>query len=133
METREVDVYWTVQNGKRWSISLSDQEAWESLQTLAAYEDDPRGWTVERTRETVPISIGEVVEGEGELVELDDEDYSESFKQRYKCVHVFWQCPLCCHRHNCDLYGDPVNQNSPASNPSIWFCERGEGIVLVHW
>ncbi len=68
--TCEVDVYWTVQNGRRFSISLSEWEAWESLKSLFAYTEDPQGWTVEHSLEMVPTATGEVVEGEGEIVEL---------------------------------------------------------------
>ena len=132
-ETREVDVHWTVQNGQRWSASLSEKDAWDSLKTLAAYEDAPLGWTVERTREIVPVAKGETVKGGGEIVALDDDNASVASRQFYEAVHVFWKCPLCGDTHNGGLYDDPVNQRSPAPNPSLWFCERGEGIVVVHW
>lgn len=137
-ETRDLDVYWSVQYGRRWSVSLSASDAWRSLESLAAYHDNPDGWTVEQARETVPVSMGTIVEGEGELVVLDrldgrDDDCAVTLRQPYKAVHVFWNCPLCGQQHNTGLYDDPVNQTGRASNPSIWFCERGEGIVLVRW
>ena len=131
-ETREVDVYWSVQNGTRWSVSLSETEAWQSLESLAADHDDPHGWTVERTHETVPVSRGEIVEGEGEMIVLDD-DGAETLRQPYKAVDVFWDCPLCGRTHNTNLYKNRVDHTHPAPNPSIWFCEGGEGIVLVRW
>ena len=131
-DTREVDVYWTVQDRMRWSVSLSEKDAWGSLKRLAAYEDDPTGWTVEHTREALPVTEGEIVKGGGESVVLD-ENASVVSRQFYESVHVFWKCPRCGEMHNCNLYDDRVNQRSPSPNPSVWFCERGEGIVLVCW
>jgi hypothetical protein len=130
--TCEFDVYWTVQNGRRFSISLSEPQAWESLESLWAYHEDSQGWTIERTRESVPIATAEVVEGEGEMIELTDEGIEIS-RTPYAPAHVFWDCPWCGLTHNTDLYGDPVRRTSPAPNPSLWFCERGKGIVLVNW
>ncbi len=130
--TREVDVYWTVQNGQRFSISLSERAAWEDLESLYAYEEDPHGWTVEHSREIVPVARGELVEGEGEMIELDDEGEIASTTP-VTSVHVFWDCPWCGNQHNVNLYRDPLGRTSPNSNPSIWFCERGKGIVLVSW
>lgn len=130
--TCEVNVYWTVQHGQRFSISLSEKEAWESLESLHQFSENPDGWTVEHSRENVPIAAGEVVEGEGEIIELDNGGNVLS-KTPYKPVHVFWDCPCCGHQHNTDLYLDYPSRSFPCSNPSIWFCERGKGIVLVKW
>lgn len=131
-DTREVDVYWTVQKGQRFSISLSEREAWESLESLYAHTEDPQGWTVERSRETVPSATGEVVEGEGEIRELDDEADVAS-RTSFIPVHIFWDCPWCGHQHNTDLYRGPRGRTSRCPNPSLWFCELGKGIVLVGW
>jgi hypothetical protein len=128
----EVDVYWTVQNGRRFSISLSEQQAWKSLETLYDYSENPEGWMVEHSREKVPTATGEVVEGEGEIVELDNEG-DVLARAPYKPVHVFWDCPWCGHRHNTDLYRDALQRRLPYPNPSVWFCENGEGIALVKW
>ncbi len=103
-ETRELDVYWPIQNDRRWSVSLSESEAWRSLEHLAAYENDPNGWAVQRTHEMVPLSFGEVVEGDGEVIVLDGDDYAETARQAYKAIHVFWQGRLCGRAHNCSLY-----------------------------
>ena len=130
--TCEVNVYWTVQHGQRFSISLSEKEAWESLKSLYDYSESPEGWTVEHSRESVPIATGEVVEGEGEIVALDDDGDFIS-RTPHKPVHVFWNCPLCGHQHNCDLFHDYPSRTASCPNPSIWFCERGKGIVLVKW
>lgn len=129
-EMRELDVYWTVHKGRRYSVWLSESEAWQSLERLA--DDDSYDWTVEQTHETVPLSLGEVVEGEGEEIVLSDNGGIET-TQLYMAVHVFWDCPLCGNRHNVGLYDNPVMRGNPASNPSIWYCEEGKGIVLVHW
>ena len=130
--TCEVDVYWTFQKGRRFSISLSEREAWDLLKSRHAYHEDPQGWTVEHTRETVPTATGEVVEGEGEIVELDDEAAVAS-RTPFIPVHIFWDCPWCGQQHNTDLYHGPWGRSLPYPNPSIWFCERGKGIVLVRW
>jgi hypothetical protein len=132
-ETHKVDVYWATHHGRRWSVSLSESEAWQSLDSLAIYSEDPHGWTVERTHEMVPLSQGKIAECEGEMIVLDGDDYCETLKQSYKAVRVVWDCPLCGHTHDTGLYDDPVNRTHPASNPSIWYCEEGAGIVLVHW
>jgi hypothetical protein len=129
---REVDVYWTVQDGRRWSISLSEREAWESLRQCHTSVENPQGWTVEHSRESVPIATGEVVEGEGEIVALDDEGDVASTTP-FTPVHIFWDCPWCGHKHTTDLYHGRWGRTLRHPNPSIWFCERGEGIVLVQW
>jgi hypothetical protein len=131
-DTCEVDVYWTVQDGRRWSISLSEPDAWETLRELALYEENEDGWTVEHSREMVPIAKGEILEGEGEVVELDDEGEVASTTP-FTPVHVFWNCPWCGNQHNTDLYHGRWGQRSRHTSPSIWFCERGKGIVLVEW
>jgi hypothetical protein len=131
-KTCELDIYWTVQNGRRFSISLSEREAWESLEELYDYAENPRGWTGERSREKVPTVTGKVVEGEGEVVELDDHGEVTSTKP-FTPVHVFWDCPWCGQQHNTDLYYGPWGQRERHGSPSIWFCEHGEGIVLVNW
>lgn len=130
--TCEVDVYWTVRNGRRHSISLSEPEAWQSLQELADYEDNPQGWTVEHSRERVPAVTGRVLEGEGGIVESDDEGEVDS-KTSFTPVHVFWDCPWCGRQHVTDLCHGRFGQALRYPNPSIWFCERGKGIVLVGW
>jgi hypothetical protein len=86
----EVDVYWTVHDGRRFSISLSERDAWESLESLHDYAESPEGWTVEHSRETVPTATGEIVEGEGEIVELDD-DAAVASRTSFTPVHVFWK------------------------------------------
>jgi hypothetical protein len=80
VEYREVDVYWTIQSGKRHSISLSENDAHESLKSLFQYEENPLGWTIERTRETVPVAQGRIVDGGGEMIELT-EDGVETHRQ----------------------------------------------------
>ena len=128
----KVDVYWTVQDGKRFTISLSEEQAWLSLDRLWAHSENPIGWTVERTTEEVPIAVGDVHDGEGEMIQLDD-DGRELSRRAYKPVHVLWRCPHCGKKHNTDLYSDPFERRLPASNPSIWFCEHDKGLVLVQW
>lgn len=130
--TCEVDVYWTVRNGRRYSISLSEQEAWQSLRKLHDYDENPQGWTVEHSLERVPTVTGTIVEGEGEIVELDDEGQVASTTP-FTPVHVFWDCPWCGCQHNTDLYHGLFGRALRYLNPSLWFCERGEGIVLVGW
>jgi hypothetical protein len=131
-ELREVDVYWTIQSGKRHSIALTENDAWESLESLYLHAENPHGWTVERSRETVPVSQGRIVEGEGEMIALT-EDAVETHRQNYTSTHVFWSCPHCNQMHNVNLYDDPIERTAEAPNPSIWFCERGDGLVLVQW
>jgi hypothetical protein len=130
--TCEVDVYWTVQNGRRFSISLSEREAWESLKEIHDYTENPQGWTVVHSREKVPSVTGDVVEGEGEIIELNDEADVAS-RTSFTPVHIFWDCPWCGQKHNTDLYHGFWGRTLRSPNPSIWFCERGEGIVLVKW
>ena len=129
-ETREIDVYWTIQNGKRFSIALTEADAWASI--TVEREEDPLGWSVECRRETAPVTLGEIAEGHGEWFELDEEGNSGP-PQPYTPVKVFWKCPCCGEMHSTDAYDHPVKRASPCPNPSIWFCEFGRGIVLVHW
>jgi hypothetical protein len=131
-EQRTIDVYWTVQGGQRFTISLTEKAAWDSLNNLWAYDEDPHGWTIERATEVVPVAFGEVCEGQGEALELDDVGREES-RVPYTPVKVFWTCPRCEEQHSTDRYDHPIDRSSPAANPSLWFCERGEGLVLVGW
>jgi hypothetical protein len=127
-----VDIYWTVRAGERFTISLSESEAWKSLDGYWAYKENSVGWTVEQTTEEVPVALGEVCEGGGHVAELD-EDGNELSRLSYTPVKVLWTCPRCGKQHLNDRYDDPVVHASPAPNPSIWFCESGHGIVLVNW
>jgi hypothetical protein len=128
----EVDVYWTVHDGRRFSISSSERDAWESLKSLYDYAENPEGWAVEHSRERLPTSSGKIVEGEGEIVELDDEGAVAS-RVPFTPVKVFWNCPWCGEQHNTDLDQVHFDRTSRHPNPSLWFCEHGEGIVLVTW
>jgi hypothetical protein len=132
-QTIDIDVYWAIQNGRRLSVSLSETLAWQSLNSPGYHEYDPRGWTVEKSHERVSLSHGMIVESEGECVVFLDDDGIETSNQVYKAINIFWDCPLCRCTHNTNLYGDPVHQTDKAPNPSIWFCEKGNGIVLVNW
>ncbi len=132
VEERKVDVFWTVRKGQRHSISLTENEAWKYLELRAYFGEEPNGWSVDKTREVVPVVYGEIVEGEGTMVELDD-DGNETVCRAYIALSVFWNCPHCGERHNVSLYDNPIEQTAEASNPSIWVCERGEGHSIVHW
>lgn len=135
METEQqlLEIFWTVQRGRRFTISLSEDAAWESLKAYWAYEDDPSEWTVERIPEVVPIAIAEIYEGgAGEMIELDDEGNS-SLPVAYVPVKLFWTCPRCSQLHSNSLYDDPIARTNPARPPVLWFCERGEGPVFVRW
>jgi len=131
-ETREIEFFWTVHHGKRWSFALSEANALTGLTFDAAYDDDPTGWSVERTAEFVSVARGELIEIDGELIELDDTGSVNSRKPR-TLPHVFWYCLFCGERHNVDLFRDPLHGTSPWPNPSVWHCERGKGKVLIHW
>jgi hypothetical protein len=128
----EIDVYWNVQRGQWWSASVTAAEAHNTLMSLAAFEDDPSDWTIEQTREVVPVATGELVEGCSEAVFLDD-NCNEVSTQPYKALHVFWQCPLCSERHNGNIRRNPLDADSEVANPSLWGCERGKGLVLLGW
>ena len=130
--TCELDVYRAFHNGQCFSISLSEREAWESAGNTHDYHENPQAWTVTHSREKVPIVTGAIVEGEGEIVELDDEGAVASTTS-FTAVHIFWDCPWCGQRHNTSLNRGFCDRPSRNPNPSIWFCERGEGIALVNW
>ena len=130
--TCEVNVYWTVHEGRRRFISLTEQAALELLGELGEYAENPQGWSVEHSRELVPMARGQLEEGEGEIVELD-EDGNVASKKSFIPVHIFWDCPWCDRQHSTDLYHGRFGRTLRYPNPSIWFCERGKGIVMVNW
>jgi hypothetical protein len=132
-EQQMIDVYWTVQRDQRFTISLSEEAAWDSLKDYWAYEDDPSDWTVEVAHELVPIAVAELYEGGGgEMIALDEEGNS-SPPIPYVPVKLFWTCPRCGHLHSNDLYDDPIARTNATRPPALWFCERGDGPVLVRW
>jgi hypothetical protein len=132
-EPKTIDIYWTVQRGRRFTISLSERAAWDSLNNFWAYDEDPHDWTVEHTREEVPVAVGEIYEGgDGEMIELD-EDGHEVSRAPYIPVKVIWNCPRCGELHLTDLYDDRIERTGAAPNPSLWYCERGQDPVLVRW
>ena len=131
--TRQIDAFWTVQNGKRHTISLSEGAAWASLQGYWAYGDDRAGWTVERSMETVPVVLGKVFVAEREVRGSDDNGEFVTLKQGIAAPHVGWDCPHCGVRHTTDLCDDVDCKTEASSSPQLWFCERGRGIALVEW
>src|SRR5205823_6530075 len=119
-KARKLDVYWTVQNGKRFTISLSEDEAWRSLARYWAYSENPVGWSVERTTEEVPVAVGKpfvadrttyAQDADGKFVETDD---------GIKAPHVAWDCPICGKRHTCDLCHDLECRTPPDATPQLW-------------
>lgn len=109
-EQQMIDIFWTVQRGRRFTISLTEEAAWASLENYWAYEEDPDGWTIERTHELVPIAVAEIYEGGGgEMIELDEEGNSTP-PVPYVPVKLFWTCPRCSELHFNDLYDDPIAQ-----------------------
>jgi hypothetical protein len=132
-EQQMIDIFWTVQRCRRFTISLSEEAAWASLENYWAYDEDPQGWTVERTCEPAPVAIAEIYEGGGgEMTTLDDEG-NASPPIPYVPVKLFWNCPRCGQVHSTDFYDHPIARTNPARPPALWFCERGEGPVLVRW
>ncbi len=132
-KTRKLDVYWTVQNGKRFTIRLSENEAWRSLENYFRYSENPVGWTVERTTEDVPVVAGKPFVAKrttyaqganGKFVETAD---------GIDAPHVAWDCPICGQRHVCDLCDDLDCQTPAHKSPQLWYCDRGLGIVLIEW
>ena len=128
---QEIDVYWAVQNGRRRSVALSETEALNSIRSLETYETGE--WQIEKLREAVAVVTGTLVEGEGLAIELLDDDGYDASEHSYKSRHVFWKCPLCKETHNGSIFSNPVDHSSVLTNPSLWFCEQGRGIVLVGW
>lgn len=132
-EQRTIDIYWTVQRGRRFTVSLSEDHAWAMLHRLWAYDNDPLDWTVERSRETVPVVEGNAFIADAELFE-HDEAGAVSVRKATPSPHVAWNCPHCNHRHTTDLCHDAECESPPDTSPQVWFCERGtKGIVLVQW
>jgi len=132
-EQQMIDIFWTVQRSRRFTISLSEEAAWASLQNYWAYDEDPDGWTVARTQELVPIAIAEIYEGGGgEMIALENEG-NASPPISYVPVKLFWTCPRCGQLHSNDFFYDPIARAGAAHSPAIWFCERDEGPVLVRW
>ncbi len=131
-ETCKVNVFWTIGDGSQFSISMSRAEAEQELPDLAEVNEDVREWSIQQTQETVPVATGELCTGFGEAVSLDDEG-EVTLRQPYQAIHVFWKCPHCGEMHNNNIYQDPVNRTFRFANPSLWFCEKGEGIVMVKW
>jgi hypothetical protein len=128
VNTRNIDVFWVVEAGHKRSVHRCEAEAQESRKSYVACGTNEGSLTIEHTRETVPVVVGEIAEGYGEVVEVDEigDAVLESSPQSYTAVHVFWRCPLCGESHNCSIRDSPPN-------PSLWFCELGEGIALVSW
>ena len=84
----------------------------------------------------MPVAQGEIAVGQGECIELDEDaagDVNETSRREYRAVSVFWICPHCGEQPNTDLHERPGGEGPQRSNPSLWFCERGEGLVLVGW
>lgn len=132
MAEREIDVYWTYRRGRPWSVCLSEAEARDSIRSIAGSKQNAGNWTVVRTRESVPVASGEVLKGGGEALTLADQ-VSDVSREFYSALHVFWQCPLCNQPHSCSLYDGRLARARTATSPAVWFCEQGEGIVLVQW
>lgn len=135
-ERREMEVFFTVQHGERWSVALTEEKAQADLHDELENADDTSGWSIERSREIVAVATGSLYEGGGgvaiDLTEVGGE-VIETSQAAYVPVHVFWQCPLCGRQHNNSLYADPVRRCSPESNPALWYCEHGHGLVFVSW
>jgi hypothetical protein len=129
-KTLEIDVYWTVQRGERCTISLSEEAARDSLLNYYRYSDDPVGWTVERTTETVPLVLGEPFTTNSELIDMQT---FQTINDRIAAPHVGWDCPHCGEHHTTDLCDDAECKEPPATSPQLWFCERGCGMVIVEW
>lgn len=104
-----IDVFWTAQRGRRFTISMSEAAAWASLAQCWAYSDDPTGWSVERTRETVPIVVGKAFMAESEIFVFDKSGQLISVSS-------------------------DLERKTPSDTiPQLWFCERGDRMAIVAW
>ncbi len=105
-------MYWTVKDGERWTIALSEREAWEGLKTFWGDEEHEHAkWSVERTEEEVPVVQGKVVQAtEGQ-------------------PHVWWVCPYTGEEFFADC--EPGERR-----PALCYCANGsrtEKMALVDW
>jgi hypothetical protein len=129
--TRQVDVYWAVRDGERFTLALSESEARDSLENYWVYEENPLGWSIERTSETVPVVTGKPFMAERTvLAALTGEELAKDIP----APHVAWDCPHCGCRHTTDLCNDMECQDPPLTSPQLWTCDRNLlNLVWVEW
>jgi hypothetical protein len=101
---RIVEVFRAFEHGELRYIGLSV----EQVRRLCPASAGP-GWSVASGHEPVSEAVGVV----------------HAWPSGRNRVH--WVCPLCGGEHISDF------EPHADGNPALWFCERGDGMCLVHW